>query len=188
VDVSEPASISAAIAGRYATAIFELARDAGGLGALESDVGALSAALADSADLRELISSPVYSREEQGAAIATLAQKMGLSAALANGLALMAQKRRLFALPQLLKALAEAIATEKGEVTAEVVSAAALSDAQAEKLAATLNQQTGKTVKLNIAVDESLIGGMIVKLGSRMIDTSVKSKLASLQNTMKEVG
>ena len=188
VDVSEPASISAAIAGRYATAVFELAREAGALAALEADVDALRAALAESSDLRELISSPVYSRDDQGAAVGALAAKMGLSAALANGLQLMSAKRRLFALPQLLSALADAIAEEKGEVTAEVIAASALSKAQADKLAATLQSQTGKSVKLNIAVDESLIGGMIVKLGSRMIDTSVKAKLASLQNAMKEVG
>lgn len=188
MDVSEPASISAAIAGRYATAIFELAKEAGSLPALEADVAGLGAALADSAELRDLIASPVYSREEQAAAIGAIAAKMGLSAPLASGLALMASKRRLFALPHLLKALAAAIATEKGEMTAEVTAAAALSAAQAEKLAATLAKQTGKTVKLNIAVDESLIGGMIVKLGSRMIDTSVRAKLATLQNAMKEVG
>ena len=188
MDVSEPASISAAIAGRYATAVFELAREAGALAALEADVDALRAALAESSDLRELIASPVYSRDDQGAAVGALAAKMGLSASLANGLQLMSAKRRLFALPQLLVALADAIAEEKGEVTAEVIAASALSKAQADKLAATLQSQTGKSVKLNIAVDESLIGGMIVKLGSRMIDTSVKAKLASLQNAMKEVG
>ncbi len=188
MDVSEPASISAAIAGRYASAIFELSREAGSIAALEADVAGLDAALKDSAELRELIASPVYSRDEQGAAIGAIAAKMGLSAPLANGLALMATKRRLFALPQLLKALAEAIATEKGEMTAEVTAAAALSKAQADKLAASLAAKTGKTVKLNIAVDESLIGGMIVKLGSRMIDTSVRAKLATLQNAMKEVG
>ena len=188
VDVSEPASISAAIAGRYATAIFDLAQEAKGIDALSADVDALSAALAGSAELRDLISSPVYTRDEQGAAIAAVAAKMGLSAPLANGLKLMATKRRLFALPQLLKGLAAAIADAKGEMTADVTSATALSTAQAEKLAATLAKQTGKTVKLNVAVDESLIGGMIVKLGSRMIDTTVKAKLASLQNAMKEVG
>ncbi|MDV7271282.1 F0F1 ATP synthase subunit delta [Thioclava sp. A2] len=186
--MSEPASISAAIAGRYATAIFELAREDKGLAALEKDVEALGAALADSAELRDLISSPVYARAEQEAAIAAVAKKMGLTPALANGLSLMAQKRRLFALPQLLKALAEAIADEKGEVTAEVTAASKLSKAQADKLAAALTKQTGKSVKLDIAVDENLIGGMIVKLGSRMIDTSVRSKLASLRNAMKEVG
>ncbi len=188
VDVSEPASISAAIAGRYAMAVFELARDAKGLKALEADVDALGAALEGSADLADLIGSPVYSRDQQGAAIGALAARMGLSAPLANGLALMAQKRRLFALPQLIKALRALIADEKGEVTAEVTSAAALSKAQADKLAATLKAQTGKTVKLAMSVDESLIGGMIVKLGSKMIDSSVRSKLASLQNAMKEVG
>jgi F-type H+-transporting ATPase subunit delta len=188
VDVSEPASISAAIAGRYATAVFELARDAKGLKALETDVEALDAAIAGSADLRDLISSPIYSRDAQEKAIAALAAKMGLSAPVANGLALMAQKRRLFALPQLLTALAARIAEEKGEVTAFVTAATALTKEQADKLAATLKTQTGKSVKLAMSVDESLIGGMIVKLGSKMIDTSVKSKLASLQNAMKEVG
>ncbi|MCL7464318.1 F0F1 ATP synthase subunit delta [Phaeovulum sp. NW3] len=186
--MSEPASISAAIAGRYATAVFELAREAKGLKALEADVDALAAALDGSADLADLISSPVYTREQQGAAIGALAAKMGLSAPLANGLALMAQKRRLFALPAMIKALAALIAEEKGEVTAEVTSATALTKAQADKLAAALKAQTGKTVKLNMSVDEKLIGGMIVKLGSKMIDTSVASKLSSLQNAMKEVG
>ncbi|PTV96640.1 ATP synthase F1 subcomplex delta subunit [Rhodobacter aestuarii] len=186
--MSEPASISASIAGRYATAIFDLAQEAGGLDALSSDVDALRDALNGSADLRDLISSPVYTRSQQEAAIAALGAKMALSAPLANGLKLMAQKRRLFALPQLLKGLADAIAEAKGEMTADVTSASELSAAQADKLAATLAKQTGKTVKLNVAVDESLIGGMIVKLGSRMIDSSVKAKLASLQNAMKEVG
>ncbi|PCD77005.1 F0F1 ATP synthase subunit delta [Pseudothioclava arenosa] len=186
--MSEPASISAAIAGRYATAIFELAREGKALAALEKDVDALVAALGESPELRDLISSPLYSREDQGKAIGAVVAKMGLSASLANGLSLMAQKRRLFALPQLLKALADAIAEEKGEVTADVTSASALSQEQADKLAAALAKQSGKSVKLNIAVDEDLIGGMIVKLGSRMIDTSVKSKLASLRNAMKEVG
>ncbi|MCB1401037.1 MAG: F0F1 ATP synthase subunit delta [Rhodobacteraceae bacterium] len=186
--MSEPASISAAIAERYATAVFELAREAKGLKALEADVEALGAAIDASADLRDLIGSPIYPREAQEKAIGALAAKMGLSAPVANGLALMAQKRRLFALPQLLNALAAQIAEEKGEVTAVVTAATALSKAQADKLAAALKAQTGKTVKLAMSVDESLIGGMIVKLGSKMIDTSVKSKLASLQNAMKEVG
>ncbi|WP_415183400.1 F0F1 ATP synthase subunit delta [Phaeovulum sp.] len=186
--MSEPASISAAIAGRYATAIFELARDAKGLTALEADVTALREALTGSADLRDLIGSPIYTRDQQGHAIAALAKKMGLSTPLANGLALMAVKRRLFALPHLLAGLAARIAEEKGEVTATVTSATALTAAQADKLAKTLKAQTGQTVKLAMSVDEKLIGGMIVKLGSKMIDTSIAAKLASLQNAMKEVG
>ncbi|WP_038147178.1 F0F1 ATP synthase subunit delta [Thioclava atlantica] len=186
--MSEPASISASIAGRYALAIFELSREANSLPALEADVTALSESLAGSAELREMISSPVYGRDAQAAAIGALGAKMGLSEPMSNGLQLMAAKRRLFTLPQLLKSLSELIAEEKGEVTADVTSASELTAAQAAKLAETLKNQTGKTVKLNTAVDESLIGGMIVKLGSRMVDTSIRSKLASLKNAMKEVG
>ncbi len=186
--MSEPASISAGIAGRYATAVFELAKEAKGLAALESDVSALGEALSQSADLRGLIASPVYSRDDQAKAVAALAKKMKLSGTLASTLGLMATNRRLFVLPQLLSALEAMIAAEKGEVTADVTAAAALTKAQADKLAASLKKSVGKTVKLNTTVDESLIGGLIVKVGSKMIDTSIRSKLASLQNAMKEVG
>jgi F-type H+-transporting ATPase subunit delta len=113
---------------------------------------------------------------------------MKLSAIVTNTLALMASNRRLFTLPQLISALRDRIAEEKGEVTAEVVSAKALTKTQADKLAKTLKAQIGKTVKINATVDESLIGGLIVKVGSKMIDTSIASKLSALQNTMKEVG
>ncbi|WP_343081067.1 F0F1 ATP synthase subunit delta [Ostreiculturibacter nitratireducens] len=186
--MSEPASISASIAGRYAAAIFDLANEAKGLKALEADADALDAALKESADFRALISSPIYSRDDQGKAVAALAAKMGLSAILANGLALMAEKRRLFVLPQLISALRDMIAEEKGEVTADVTAAQALTKTQADALAKTLKERIGKTVKLNVAVDESLIGGLIVKVGSKMIDTSIRSKLGQLQNAMKEVG
>lgn len=185
--MSEPASISAGIAGRYATAVFELAREAKDLKALEADVDALQAALDESADLRSMIASPVYSRDAQSTAVAALAKAMKLGT-VANTLALMASNRRLFVLPQLLSALRDMIAEEKGEVTADVASATALTKAQADKLAKTLKASVGKTVKLNATVDESLIGGLVVKVGSKMIDTSIRSKLASLQNAMKEVG
>ena len=186
--MSEPASISSGIAARYATALFDLSKEEKGLKALEGDVDALDAALTGSADLRSLISSPLVSREDQGNAIAAIAAKMGLSGIVSNTLALMAQKRRLFVLPQLIADVRARIATEKGEMTAEVTSATKLSAAQAKALAATLKASVGKDVKLKTAVDESLIGGLIVKLGSTMIDTSIKSKLAALQNAMKEVG
>jgi len=188
VDVSEPASISANIAGRYATAVFDLAKEGGSLATLEADVSALGAALKESAEFRDLIVSPVYSRDEQARSIAAIAQKMGLSQLVANTLALMSAKRRLFVLPHLVTALKDRIAAEKGEVTADVTAASPLSAAQSERLAAALSKTVGKTVILNTAVDESLIGGLIVKVGSKMIDTSVASKLASLQHAMKEVG
>jgi F-type H+-transporting ATPase subunit delta len=186
--VSEPASISSGIAARYAAAVFDLAKESNALKALEADSDALASALASSADLKAMIASPVISREDQARAIGALAAKMNLSELLANTLQLMASKRRLFVLPQMVADLAARIAAEKGEVTAEVTSAAALSADQAKKLAATLKARVGKDVKLKIAVDESLIGGLVVKLGSTMIDTSVKAKLAALQNAMKEVG
>lgn len=188
VDVSEPASISAAIAGRYAAAIFDLATSIGLPPALEVDVDALKAALAGSSDLRDMIASPIYGRDAQASAIGALSKAMHLSVPVANGLALLATKGRLYVLPELLEKLSALIAEKKGIVTADVTSATVLNDAQVSELATVLSEKTGKTVELNIAVDESLIGGMIVRLGSRMIDTSVRAKLASLQNAMKEVG
>ena len=186
--MSEPASISTGIAARYATAVFELAKEGSALAGLEADIDTLETALNDSADLRAMVSSPVYSREDMGKAITALADALAVSATTRGVLGMMAQNRRLFALPQLLITLRRMIADEKGEVTAEVTSAGVLTKAQADQLATTLKARIGKTVKLNVAVDESLIGGLIVKVGSKMIDTSIRSKLAALQNSMKEVG
>ncbi|HAW48410.1 MAG TPA: F0F1 ATP synthase subunit delta [Roseovarius sp.] len=188
MDVSEPASISSGIAARYATAIFELAKAAKSLAALEANLDDLSAALDASAELRALVGSPVLSRAEQGAGIVAVADKMGLVPELKNGLGLMAAKRRLFVLPQLIAQLGEMIAEDKGEVKAEVTSAKALSKAQSDNLAKTLKARIGRDVKLKTTVDESLIGGLVVKVGSKMIDTSIRSRLDSLQNAMKEVG
>ncbi|MHC0053732.1 F0F1 ATP synthase subunit delta [Actibacterium sp. D379-3] len=186
--MSEPASISTGIAARYAKAVFGLAKDDNQIAALEGDLDTLEAASADSAEFRALIASPIYTREEQGRAIAALAAKMGLSGVMTNTLGLMVAKRRLFVLPQMSATLRDLIADEKGEVTAEVTSATALTEDQQNKLAATLKANVGKDVKINMAVDDSLIGGLIVKVGSKMIDTSIRSKLNALQNTMKEVG
>ena len=186
--MSEPASISLSIAGRYAQALFELAKETGGLKALEADADALGNVLKSSPDFAAMIASPVIVRDEQTAAVQAVAAKIGVSTLMASTLALMASKRRLFVMPQLVADLQRRIAAEKGEVTAEVTSAAALSAEQLTKLMATLKASSGHEIKLNATVDETLIGGLIVKLGSTMIDTSVKAKLAALQNAMKEVG
>ncbi|MFK7763277.1 MAG: F0F1 ATP synthase subunit delta [Roseobacter sp.] len=186
--MSESASISASIAERYATAVYEIAKDENAVPALEEDINVLLSALSDSKDFAALISSPIYTRDEQATAISALSSKMGLGTTTTSTLSLMAQKRRLFVLPQLLFTLRMIIADDKGEVTADVVSAKALTKSQSEKLAKTLKASTGKTITLNATVDESLIGGLVVKVGSRMIDTSIRSKLNSLQNAMKEVG
>ncbi len=186
--MSEPASISSGIAERYATAIFELARENGSLDKLEGNLDDLAGALDESREMRRMISSPVVTRDEQGHAIRALGEKMGLIPELQKGLGLMAEKRRLFVLPQLVAQLNAMLAEHKGEVTAEVASAKALTKAQQEKLAKTLKARVGKDVKINATVDESLIGGLVVKVGSKMIDTSIRSRLNSLQNAMKEVG
>lgn len=186
--MSESASISSGIAARYASALFDLAKDEGALAAVESDADALDAALTDSPDLRDLIASPLYAREDQAAAMAAVAARMGLSPLVSNTVALMASKRRLFVLPQLIAQLRALIAAEKGEITAEVASAVALTPAQAQALSDTIAARVGRQVRLKASVDEGLIGGLVVKVGSTMIDTSIRAKLASLQNAMKEVG
>ena len=186
--VANSVSMSQSIAGRYAQAVFDIVKEDEGLDALDRQIADLGAALHDSADLRSLISSPLYSRDDQARAIGAVVQKMGFSPVLANTLQLMARNRRLFVLPQLVRQLQALIADERGEVTADVTSAIALNDDQQARLRDTLARKSGKKVKLNTRVDEALIGGMIVKLGSQMIDSSIRSKLASLQNVMKEVG
>ena len=176
------------IASRYAKAVFDLAKEEKSVAKVEADLEALTALLNESADFNDLIQSPVYSRDQQAASVAAIAKKMGLTQVMTNVLGLMAAKRRLFVLPQLVAALRAAIAADKGEVTADVTSAKALTKTQSDKLAKTLAARFGKDVKINAAVDESLIGGLVVKVGSKMIDTSIRSKLNSLQNAMKEVG
>ncbi len=186
VDVSE-ASLSTGIAQRYATAVFELAKEDKKLAAVEKDLDALDAALGDSPEFAAMISSPVYSRDDLTRAVTAIAGKMKLSPTVTGVLGVMGQKRRLFVLPQFIRALRAAIAEDKGEVTAEVTAAKAMTKAQQEKLAKALKAAVGKDVKINVAVDENLIGGLVVKVGSKMIDSSIRSRLNALQNSMKEV-
>ena len=188
VILSEQASISKGIATRYASALFGLANEQDDLKTLEQDVGILKEFIAKSVDLNRLISSPIYSRGEQQSAITAIARKLDLNSTMTNTLALMAAKRRLFVVPFFLSVLNDLIADSKNEVSAEVVSATSLSKSQLDKLAKTLKANFGKDININSTVDENLIGGMIVKVGSRMIDTTILAKLNSLQNTMKEVG
>ena len=187
--MSEPASISMAIARRYANAVFGLcAQDAQAVRALEADVSALDAAIAGSAPLRALLASPIHTRHDQRKAIDALARKMGLGRVMCNALSLMATKRRLFVVPQLVEALKAQIADAKGETIAEVSAAKALTASQKSALAAALGAATGKDVKIEARVDPDLVGGLIVRIGSRMIDTSIRARLDALRNTMNEVG
>ncbi|MDE0113775.1 MAG: F0F1 ATP synthase subunit delta [Albidovulum sp.] len=186
--MSESASVSAGIASRYAAAIFELSKESDELESLESDVAALKAALAESGEFRAAIASPVYSREDLSNAIVELSKSMGLGEFVGNALSLMAMRRRLFVLPHLLDRINELLDEDKGLVTADVVSARALSEEQMNRLKDSLHAIAGKEVRIESVVDESLIGGLIVKLGSKMVDSSLKTKLLNIENAMKEVG
>ena len=186
--VSEQASTSKGIATRYASALFGLADEQDDIPALEKNVRILKQTIGQSADLNHLISSPIYSRDQQQSAILAIAKKLSLSSVMTNTLALMAEKRRLFVVPTFLSVIEDLIADSKNELTAEVVSAKELTTGQLDKLAKSLKSNFSKDIKINASVDESLIGGMIVKVGSRMIDTTIQAKLNSLQNVMKEVG
>ena len=188
VAVSSSASLTSGVAGRYATALFEIAREGKSLSKVEEDLRALEAALAESADLRAMIDSPLYTRDEQMAAIRALADRMGLGTEVSNTVGLMAANRRLFVLPEMIANVKGMIAEHRGEITAKVTAAKPLSEAQSAALAESLKSSAGKDVKIDVTVDVGLIGGLVVRLGSRMIDTSIRSKLAKLQNVMKEVG
>lgn len=186
--MASSAFLTSGAAGRYATALFEIARDGETLDKVEQDLLALEAALDASDNLSGMIASPIPTRAEQGAAMAAITRRMGLGPEVSNTVGLMAANRRLFVLPAMIRAVKALIAEHRGEVTAQVTAASPLNERQTADLAETLKASVGKDIKLDVSVDRSLIGGLIVKVGSRMIDTSIRSKLANLQNAMKEVG
>jgi len=187
-DVTDSATVVSSAAGRYATALFELASESDALAQTEQDMEALGQALKASSDLRSLIHSPIYTRDAQRRAMAAVVDAMELSSLVKNVIGLMASKRRLFALSDVIRIFAALMAEHRGEVTADVTAARALSEAQQAGLAQTLKSAIGREVKLNVIVDEGIIGGLVVKVGSKMIDTSIRSKLAALQYAMREVG
>jgi F-type H+-transporting ATPase subunit delta len=181
-------SASFGLADRYASALFELAEEKGVLDQVADDLRGLKTMVAESADFRRFIDSPVLSRTEQAKGVAALADKAGMQGVTRNFLGLAATNRRLFALPGVIDAFLERLAAKRGEISAEVVSAKPLSDVQADALAASLKQAMGKDVALEIRVDPGLIGGLVVRVGSRMIDNSIRTKLQRLQLAMKGVG
>ena len=177
-----------AVAQRYAGSLYELAADAKSVTATEKDLGRFGALIDGSADLQRLISSPVFSGADQLAAVTAIASKAKIGGLVANFLKVVASNRRLFAVPAMIAAFREIAAEKRGEITADVVSAHALTLTQEKELAATLKGVAGKDVSLKVSVDASLLGGMVVRLGSKQIDTSLKTKLASLKLALKEVG
>jgi F-type H+-transporting ATPase subunit delta len=186
--VADTTSLESGVAGRYATALFELARDSGALDAVEADLKRFAGLVEDSADLKRLVRSPVFSADEQLRAISAVLERAELGALVGNFVKVAARNRRLFAVPDMITAFGRLLANHRGEVSAEVTSAEALSEAHVGDLKAALKAALGKDVALETHVDPSLIGGLIVRVGSRMIDGSIKTKLNSLNLAMKEVG
>ena len=176
------------VAKRYAASLYELADESKSVATVEKDLGRFEALVDGSDDLKRLIRSPAFSAAEQLAAISAILDKAKISGLVGNFLRVVAQNRRLFAAPSIIRAFRTIAAEKRGEVTADVVSAQALTAAQEKELAATLKDVAGKTVSLSVSVDPSLIGGMVVRMGSRQIDTSLKTKLNSLKLALKEVG
>lgn len=181
-------SLTAGAAGRYATALFELAGDDNSRDQAEADLSALLQALDESPDLEQLIRNPMYTRAQQRKAMGAVCEKMGLSEMVQNLVGLMATKRRLFALPEMIRGYQALMADLRGEMSADVTAARPLSDTQVAALSEQIKTATGRDIKLNVTVDEGIIGGLVVKVGSKMIDTSLRSRLNNLQNAMKEVG
>ncbi len=177
----------ASMAGRYAAALFELAKDQRQLAEVERDAVAFQAMLDASEDLRRLVRSPVISAEDQSKALAAILAKFGISGLTANFIRLIARNRRLFAVGDMLKSFRALMARERGEVSADVTSAHALTPEQLQVLSDTLRAQVGKNVQINTRVDPALLGGLIVRIGSRMIDSSLRTKLDNLKVAMKGI-
>lgn len=179
------AGIQASLPGRYASALFDLASEAGTVSAVESDLDTLSAALTESADLRALTTNPELSRRQQGAAIEGVAKVLGLSDLTGKFLGVLAENRRLATLPAMIRAFRSIAAAQRGEVEADVTSAHALTDAQIDQLKQKLTAREGRTVKISTSVDPDLLGGLVVTIGSQRIDGSIRTRLNSLAQAMK---
>jgi F-type H+-transporting ATPase subunit delta len=186
--VTDNVSLVSGVAQRYASALLDLAEGEGVTADVERDLTAFEGMIAESKDLVRLVKSPAFSAEEQLAALSALLDKAGITGLAANFVKLATRNRRLFVLPDMIKAFRALLAEKRGEETAEVTSAAALSDEHVAALKEALSASTGKTINVAAKVDPALIGGLVVKVGSRMIDTSLRTKLNSLKFAMKEVG
>lgn len=184
---TEDPSVSG-VSGRYATALFELARDEKSVDAVKADLETFSALLHDSPDLVRLVRSPVFTAEAQTKALSAVLERAGISGITANFLKVLTANRRLFAVADVIRAFRALVAKFKGEATADVTVAEKLSDKNLDALKAALNSVSGKDVDLNVKIDPSIIGGLIVKLGSRMVDSSLRTKLNSIKHAMKEAG
>ncbi|MCB1884942.1 MAG: F0F1 ATP synthase subunit delta [Geminicoccaceae bacterium] len=176
------------LAQRYAKALFELAQEGKALDAVLADLDRLDAAIDESDDLATLIKNPVLSREEQEQGILAVAERMGVGELTRRFLGVLAQKRRLYALPDVAKSFRAMLAESRGEVTAEVVSAQPLTDEQQGALKGSIERYVGRNVSMQTRVDGGLLGGLVVQVGSRMLDASLKTKLQQLEQSMRGMG
>jgi F-type H+-transporting ATPase subunit delta len=188
VSLASEATGVSGLAERYAAALFDLADERRILDETAANLRELSAMLRSSAELFRLIRSPILSREEQGKAIAALAERANFAPVVRDFLAVVARNRRLIAIPAMIEAYLEKLAERRGEITAEVAAAQPLSATQLDLLREHLRRKVGRQVAIDVRIDPGLIGGMIVRLGSRMIDASVMSQLQRLQMAMMGIG
>ena len=177
--------IQASLAGRYATALFGLARDEKQLEAVGASLSTVRAALRESDDFRALTTSPLISRDQAVKAVAATAEVMRVDPITSNFLGVLAQNRRLSQLDQVIRAFNMLAARHRGETTAEITSAHALSDDQVAALKQNLRTRIGRDVAVDLSVDPAILGGLVVKIGSQMIDGSIRTKLNTLAHAMK---
>ena len=185
---SEDTTVSG-MAGRYARALFELALDAKSVDAVKTDIDKFAAMIAGSDDLRRLVRSPVFGAEERSKALAAVLAKAEIGGLASNFLMFVTANRRLFSVEAMIRDFRKLVAKWKGEVTAEVTAAETLSDARLNEIKDALKSITGeKSVDLHVKIDPAIIGGLMVKLGSRMVDSSLRTKLNAIKHAMKEAG
>ncbi len=176
------------VSGRYATALFELAREDKSVDAVKADLDKFDAMLAGSPELLRLVRSPVFSADTQAKALAAVLDKAGIGGTTAKFLKVLTVNRRLFAVTDVIRAYRALVARFKGEASAEVTVAETLNEKNLNALKTALKSVTGKDITLNVKVDPTIIGGLVVKLGSRMVDSSLRTKLNSIKHAMKEAG
>ena len=173
------------LAGRYANAVFELAQETNAVDAVAADFASLKSMIAASPDLARLVKSPVLSAEDKSRAMKAILAKMDAAPLTSQFVLTLIAKRRLFVLDQIIAAYGRLVARLKGEVSAEVISARPLSDSETAELKAVLKNKLGREPRLETSVDPTLLGGLVVKLGSRMIDSSIRTKLAGIRTAMR---
>ncbi len=176
------------VAQRYAAALYELASESRSVDKVSDDLAGFAAMIAASADLKRLVMSPVFSADQQAGAVGAILAKAKIGGLTANFIRLVASKRRLFVLPEMIRAYQAEVARARGIVTAQVTLAETATAKQINDIKAALKDVAGKEVAIDVTVDPSIIGGLIVKMGSRMVDASLKTKLNSIRTAMKEVG